>query len=184
MKNIFDPVSFVYKKIEDMDTSLFKKKVPIRILPCDTDMPTLLLSFTTYQNFLRFFISDSYEIYRNPLESFCSDTLQNEDTMKHHLIASAAHEVRHRFQILDKKSIIPINFFETHKDMPLIHSAIQETERRGYASNYLRQLELDANLIESLFSTSSTHRNFNTIEVLSVNSSDILTLIKKLNLDF
>ncbi len=173
------------RKISDLDTRIFKEKAIISILNKNRFIETVCASYIHQKNiFWRLFIKDEYVIYGDVLESFFKNTFADQEKIDHHLSMIACHEVRHRFQMYNSKKITPFSFFDKNKDNPLISSVIQDTEVGGYASEQIRLLELDANLVTQLVSVAYWNQEIDLAKIVAADHDNIQQFIKKLGLLF
>ncbi len=173
------------KKISDIDTKIFKKKAIISILNKSRFMETACAQYIHSKNiFWRLFIKDEYVIYGDVLESFFKNISADQEKIDRYLSMTACHEVRHRFQMYNPTKIIPSLFFEKNKDNPLISSVIRDTEIKGYPSEQIKLLELDANLVTQLVSVAYWNKEIDLSEIVTADQENIHQFIKKLGLLF
>jgi hypothetical protein len=169
----------LFKKISDLDTKIFKNKAIISVLNKNRFEETACAEFIFQRNiFWRILIKDEYVIYKNIVESFFSKKYTNQEEIDRHLSVIACHEVRHRFQMHNPRKITSVLFFEKNKDNPLVSSAIRDTEIKGYQSEQIRLLELDANLIGQLASIAYWNKEIDLSEIVCGDQDSIVYLIE------
>lgn len=173
------------RKISELDTRIFKKKAVISILNRNPFIDTVCAEYIHPKSiFGRLFVKDEYAIYGDALEDFFKRNSTTQAEIDHYLSMTACHEVRHRFQMYNPKKITPSSFFDKNKDNPLISSVIQDTEVREYASEQIRLLELDANLVTQLVSIAYWNKEIDLTKIVTADKDNIGQFIKKLGLLF
>lgn len=169
--------------IKNLDEAIFRRPATISIMEVHPVCETVCAEFICEQNpFLRLFIKDKYVVYRSGLERYCT-TLTTQEFIDHYLMTTACHEVRHRFQTHNPKCVLPVDFFTEHQHHSLIGSVIRDTERRGYESEYIRSLELDANFISQLVSLNYRNNEISLREIVTGNREALGALVKKLGFE-
>lgn len=168
------------KMIEHLDQKIFTKSAKVSI---NRDMRNANFGLGGFQSkrwiFRKLGFSDDYVIFEK------SRALETEIKKDYKVISFASHEIRHRFQVYNQKSIISADFILGNTLLPKQWmELIIEGNRKLYGRNktvFCR--EVDASLVDSIISYYHKHPNLTinvVIELITSNEDTIKTTLAKL----
>lgn|GEM_PF-5882675 len=154
---------FLAKKIQQFDALVFKKTVPITILTDSFDTDRVVACFCPEEKLLwrMLGLKGEYKIFQNHLGALFGKEA--------YLISIAAHEVRHRFQLIKKSSLIKEHYLTESKlvDEEVLLFIQRKVGLRNESSDHY-PFEFDAALIQDFVHSLASKKTPSSEELLSI----------------
>lgn len=178
--SVLEFTRYTFEMIKYLDEKIFKKPALVLINKDQRFENFGLGGFQSKRWLFRILgLSDSYIIFEK------SKSLEMEIKKDYKVVSFASHEVRHRFQLYNKKSLISQGFILKNSLLPKQWTdLIIEGNRKLYGKNTkVFAKEVDASLIGSIVSYYHKHPNLTidiVVELITSDEGNIKNILAKL----